>query len=175
MVAATATQPRPAAVATVTLIQDQRVGRLGPRMRQRNTWEMGSMGQQILVVDDAAAVREIVSACLEYAGYGVTRAGNGREALLQMNSLQPDLVLLDVQLPDLSGWDVLRLMRLSKVPRDIPVVMLTGQGDNASKAHAWQLGCACYLTKPIDLRDLLLVVRKLLASSRLQAGTSVLS
>lgn len=133
------------------------------------------MNGQILVVDDSAPVREILSTCLAHAGYGVIEASSGREALRQIDALQPDLVLLDVQLPDLSGWDMLRLMRLSKVHRDIPVVMLTGQGDDASKAHAWQLGCACYLTKPVDLKDLVLVVHKLLTGLRLEARVSALA
>jgi len=123
------------------------------------------MDQNILVVDDYEPVRELLQGCLTHVGYRVTSASDGRSALRAITDIRPDLVLLDVRMPDVSGWDVLSLVRKSPRHQDLPVVMLTGIADDASQAYGWQLGCTCYLTKPIDLEDLLLMVRQVLATS----------
>lgn len=129
------------------------------------------MSEQILVVEDFAPVRELLQECLSYAGYDVVEAENGREALSRLNGRTPDLLLLDVRLPDISGWDLLWLIRVSPKWTDIPVVLLTGLSDDASKAYGWSLGCSYYLTKPVALSDLLLVVRKLLAGTQMEVDT----
>jgi len=120
------------------------------------------MNECILVVEDCAPARELLRLCLSCAGYEVAEAASGAAALRQIRGREPDLILLDVGLPGLSGWDVLQILRHSADHSGIPVVMLTGQQDDASIAYGWQNGCACYLTKPFDLPDLLLVVRRLL-------------
>jgi DNA-binding response OmpR family regulator len=120
------------------------------------------MREDILVVDDEAPVRKIMETCLSYAGYRVTSAPDGRSALQAITREQPDLVLLDVRMPDLSGWDLLSLLRRSQRHRDLPVIMLTGMSDAASQAHGWRLDCTSYLTKPMDLNDLLLLVKRVL-------------
>jgi DNA-binding response OmpR family regulator len=125
------------------------------------------MERNILVVEDCEPVREVVEACLSYVGYNVTTAPDGRSTLRAITEALPDLVLLDLRLPDISGWDVLALMRHSPRYRNIPVVILTAMSDSASKAYGWQLGCTYYLTKPIDLNDLLLVVKQVLVTAAL--------
>ncbi len=124
------------------------------------------MQSNVLVVEDFEPVREVLETCLSLGGYEVTGVQDGRSALRALDAERPDLVLLDVRMPDITGWDLLALLRHDPNLRDIPVIMLTGMDDATSQAYAWQLGCTCYLTKPIDLNDLLLVVRRVLAGSR---------
>jgi DNA-binding response OmpR family regulator len=125
------------------------------------------MQGNILVVEDCEPVREVVEACLSYVGYNVTAVPDGRSTLRAIADVPPDLVLLDVRLPDISGWDVLCMLRHSPRHRGTPVVILTALSDSASKAYGWQLGCTYYLTKPVDLSDLLLVVKQVLLTANM--------
>ena len=133
------------------------------------------MRENILVVDDDAPVREVLETCLAYEGYHVISAPNGRSALQAIATARPDLVLLDVQMPDISGWDLLSLLRRSGCHRDLPVIMLTGMSDAASQAHGWRLDCTCYLAKPMDLNDLLLLVKRVLTGPNPQLVTTASS
>jgi CheY-like chemotaxis protein len=121
------------------------------------------MPKSVMVVEDDEAVREVIQTCMDFGGYEVTALPDGRSALAALDRVRPDLILLDVRMPDITGWDLLGLLRHSPKYQSLPVIMLTGMSDPASQAYAWQLGCTCYLTKPIDLHDLLLLVERLLA------------
>jgi DNA-binding response OmpR family regulator len=112
------------------------------------------MHSSILVVEDFEPVREIVETCLTREGYEVKGVADGRSALAALDATTPDLVLLDVRMPDISGWDLLALLRHSKRHRDMPIIMLTAMSDAASQSYGWQLGCTCYLTKPVNHRVL---------------------
>ncbi|MBP2707567.1 response regulator transcription factor [Microbispora sp. RL4-1S] len=117
--------------------------------------------QRLLVVDDEPTVRELLSATLRFAGYTVGSAATGAEALDAACAEPPDLVLLDVMLPDMDGFEVIR--RLRELPRPLtggwpgqmPVLFLTARDATADKINGLRLGGDDYVTKPFDLEELL--------------------
>jgi DNA-binding response OmpR family regulator len=113
----------------------------------------------VLVVDDDADVRELVAELLARAGYSVSQAPNGRAALKLLFEERPDLVLLDISMPELDGWATLeRIRELS----DVPVMMLTALGAELEKVRALRAGADDYVTKPFGRQELLARVESLL-------------
>jgi two-component system KDP operon response regulator KdpE len=111
---------------------------------------------KILLVEDEIEILDAITEYLEREGYAVTRAVDGAEALRRVQNERPDLVLLDVGLPGLSGLEVLRRLREDH-PR-VPVVMLTGLDDEAQARRTLQMGAVDYVSKPFDLGHLSRVV-----------------
>jgi DNA-binding response OmpR family regulator len=111
---------------------------------------------KILLVEDEIEILDAITEYLEREGYAVTRAVDGAEALRRVENEPPDLVLLDVGLPGLSGLEVLRRLREDH-PR-VPVVMLTGLDDEAQARRTLQMGAVDYVRKPFDLGHLSRVV-----------------
>ncbi len=120
------------------------------------------MAQKILLVDDERDLVFYTKLFLEEQGYEVIEAYDGREALERLDEMCPDLVILDVAMPRLSGWDVLRIMQSEEDKRDIPVLMLTAKTEDTDKARGWQLGVTWYQTKPFELDELLMVIQRIL-------------
>ena len=116
----------------------------------------------ILVADDEASVRATVRSALGREGYAVIEAADGEEALAQATSGDCDLVLLDVLMPGMAGWEVLRAIRRNHATRELPVVMLTVLGSDQDIATGWQLGADWYMAKPFDPHDVVNVVKRLL-------------
>lgn len=119
--------------------------------------------QRLLVVDDEATVRELLSAALRFAGFGVSSAATGGEAVASAQEEPPDLVLLDVMLPDMDGFEVVR--RLRELPRrqgPVPVLFLTARDRQADKVTGLSLGADDYVTKPFDLEELIARIRAIL-------------
>lgn len=112
-------------------------------------------GEHILVVDDEQDLADLVCVNLELAGYRTTRAHNGVEALDAVAAEPPDLVLLDVMMPELDGWGVLAELQEDVGTRDIPVVMLTALSGERDVIHGHLAGAVTYVTKPFDVRGLL--------------------
>jgi len=113
----------------------------------------------VLVVDDDADVRALVSTLLGRAGYLVAEASDGRAALKALYGQRPDLVVLDVNMPDLDGWATLeRIRELS----DVPVVMLSARGEELEKVRALRAGADDYVTKPFGRQELLARVESVL-------------
>ncbi|MEU8277660.1 response regulator transcription factor [Microbispora bryophytorum] len=118
-------------------------------------------GWHLLVVDDEPVVRELLAATLRFAGYEVTSAATGSQALEIARDTPPCLVLLDVMLPDMDGFEVMR--RLRKLPRrlsggrpgQVPVLFLTARDTTQDKINGLRLGGDDYVTKPFDLEELL--------------------
>jgi len=118
-------------------------------------------GRHLLVVDDEPVVRELLAATLRFAGYEVTSAATGTQALENARTTPPDLVLLDVMLPDMDGFEVIR--RLRELPRplaggrpgQVPVLFLTARDATQDKINGLRLGGDDYVTKPFDLEELL--------------------
>ncbi|MEN3534231.1 response regulator transcription factor [Microbispora sp. ZYX-F-249] len=118
-------------------------------------------GRHLLVVDDEPVVRELLAATLRFAGYEVTSAATGSQALETARGTPPDLVLLDVMLPDMDGFEVMR--RLRALPRpltggspgQVPVLFLTARDTTQDKINGLRLGGDDYVTKPFDLEELL--------------------
>lgn len=111
---------------------------------------------RILVVDDDPGIRDVIAAILQLDGYAVDTAADGREALDRIHAQRPALVLLDLQMPGLTGWDVLERLRTEQV--DVPVVFMTA----GMRAHveAERHQAAGYLPKPFDIDDVLRVVQQ---------------
>lgn len=122
-----------------------------------------SAGQKtILVVEDSPTSRKVISMLLERKGYAILQAVNGAEALQRCQGNVPDLVLLDVMLPDMSGYEVLSRLRQSERFTEVPVVMLTGKSKPSDRQQGLFHGSNEYLTKPFDPAKLLAVLEKYL-------------
>lgn len=122
------------------------------------------MGKKILLVDDERDLVFYTKLFLEEKGYEVTEAYDGQQALEILQSFRPDLVLLDVTMPRLTGWDVLRQMQEDPEKVDIPVLMLTARSEDADKAKGWELGVTWYQTKPFELDELAMVIERILST-----------
>ena len=128
---------------------------------------------RILVVDDEADITALVAYHLAKAGYRVTTAGNGRDALESAREERPDLVVLDLMLPGLSGYDVLAELRRREETREIGIILLTARKDEPDRIKGLSLGADDYLPKPFSPRELVLrvaAVLRRLAAPAVAAG-----
>lgn len=123
------------------------------------------MAKTILLVDDERDLVFYTKLFLEEKGYEVVEAYDGREALDKLDEMRPDLVILDVAMPRLSGWDVLRIMQSEEDKQGIPVLMLTARAEDADKARGWELGVTWYQTKPFELDELAMVIERILETT----------
>lgn len=117
---------------------------------------------RILVVDDEPHIRQILKFTLERAGYQVFTASDGEEALSCANDIKPNLVLLDVMMPRIDGYEVCRRMREDFILNQIPVIMLSAKGDQRDKVAGLEGGANDYLVKPYSNEELLLRVKNVL-------------
>lgn len=122
------------------------------------------MANKILIVDDDPMLSELISYNLESEGYTIVRAEDGREGLRKFEAEAPDLVILDVSMPKLDGWQVCERIRAVS---DTPVMMLTAQGREEDVIRGLDLGADDYLTKPFQVRVLLARIRAALRRARL--------
>jgi len=122
------------------------------------------MTSRLLVVDDEATVRELLSAALRFAGFRVTSAATAREAVAAATAEPPDLVLLDVMLPDMDGFEVVRRLREHHPGHGapVPVLFLTARDRQSDKVTGLSLGADDYVTKPFDLAELIARIRAIL-------------
>src|ERR671913_761087 len=116
------------------------------------------MARTILVVDDEPTLREALVDALQADGFRVVAAADGREALTQFRGERPDLVLLDLMLPELSGIEVTRIIRAES---GVQIVMLTAKDSELDKVVGLELGADDYVTKPFSLRELSARIRAL--------------
>ncbi len=129
---------------------------------------MSDRNVTVLVVDDEPMVREVVTRYLEHDGFHVVTAEDGREALKAVKASVPDLIILDIMLPEVDGLDVLTKLRLSG---DVPVILLTARTAEADRILGLELGADDYVLKPFSPRELTARVRSVLRrSSREPAG-----
>jgi two-component system phosphate regulon response regulator PhoB len=112
----------------------------------------------VLIVDDERDLRTLVEFNLRKAGWRTAEAATGAEALAQARALLPAVILLDLNLPDLSGLDVCRLLRADDKTRELPILMLTARGAEEDRVQGLELGADDYLPKPFSLRELVLRV-----------------
>ncbi len=117
---------------------------------------------RILVVDDEARNVKLIETLLQVQGYATISAGNGTEALAMALSEQPDLILLDVMMPDMDGFETVARLKADPRTRPVPVIMVTALDDRDSKLRALDAGAEEFLSKPIDRADLTVRVRNLL-------------
>jgi len=126
-------------------------------------------GRLILVVDDEARMVRFIQLNLEHDGFQVITAYNGREALEQVRTALPNLILLDVMMPDLDGFEVLGRIREQST---VPVIMLTAKGEEDDRVRGLELGADDYVTKPFSPRELVSRVRAVLRRTESESNVS---
>src|SRR5215204_2994485 len=120
-------------------------------------------GATILVVDDERNIVQLARLYLRNEGYQVEAAGNGREALEKVRQTNPSLILLDLMMPEMDGWEVCKQLRKTG---DIPIIMLTARDDDIDKVVGLELGADDYVTKPFNPRELVARVKAVLRRSQ---------
>jgi two-component system phosphate regulon response regulator PhoB len=123
-----------------------------------------NVAEKILLVDDEEMIVESIEYALLQEGYEVVRASNGQEALQQVQLTKPNLIVLDLMLPQLSGLEVCRLLR--REHNDVPVIMLTAKGEEIDRVIGLEVGADDYLVKPFSLRELVARIKALLRRSK---------
>ena len=123
-------------------------------------------GPLILVVDDYEDAREMYAEYLRFCGFRVAEARNWNEALEQAFTLMPDLILMDLSLPGMDGWEATRQLKADERTRNIPVVALTGHALAGASEGARRAGCDSFVTKPCLPDDLVVEVRRMLGSAK---------
>jgi two-component system, OmpR family, response regulator len=124
----------------------------------------------ILVVDDDPNIRELVRVFLRDAGFDVYEAADGVEALARLETLKADMVILDIMMPNMDGWELCRQLRAYY---DIPLLMLTAKGETAQKIKGFQLGTDDYLVKPFEPLELVVRVEALLKRYRIATSQAI--
>ena len=119
-------------------------------------------GPLILVVDDYEDAREMYAEYLRFCGFRVAEARNGNEAVAQARSLKPDLILMDLSLPGMDGWEATRVLKADDATKHIPIVALTGHALAGASEGARKAGCDSFVTKPCLPDDLVVEVRRML-------------
>ena len=125
--------------------------------------------RRILVVDDEERMVRFIRLNLEHDGFQVFEAYNGNQAIDQIRSNLPDLVLLDVMMPDIDGFEVLRMVRESNT---VPVIMLTAKGEEEDRVHGLEMGADDYITKPFSPRELVSRVRAVLRRTEMSSAST---
>ena len=113
------------------------------------------MKKKILVVDDEDDILQFLELVLREKGYDVVTAASGQEALTRAQIEKPDLVLLDIMMPQMDGWEVLKLLRVDDETADIPVAMLSARTEAKDRVQGLQEGAIDYICKPFALQELL--------------------
>jgi two-component system alkaline phosphatase synthesis response regulator PhoP len=121
---------------------------------------------RVLIVEDEQDVAELIRFNLAKEGYDVRVAPNGAEAIRHVREFRPEVVLLDIMVPQLNGWEVCRRLKQEPETRSVPVIMVTGRVEEGDKVLGFELGADDYVTKPFSPRELVARVRALLRRAR---------
>jgi CheY-like chemotaxis protein len=127
----------------------------------------------VLLVDDYPDAREMYSEYLQYSGFDVIEAGNGIEALEQAVEREPDIILMDLSLPVMDGWEATRRLKADRRTARIPVVALTGHALAGISEGARRAGCDAFVTKPCLPEDLVKEIRKVLEQPSSSTGKKI--
>jgi DNA-binding response OmpR family regulator len=119
----------------------------------------------VLVVDDDPLTQRVLQHYLKRAGYEMIGAHTGREAVKMAKQHLPKLIILDVMLPDIDGWEVLRQVQKSEATKKIPIVLLSGNSDLVTSDQSLQSGATQVLVKPINPEQLISVIRKVISDT----------
>jgi CheY-like chemotaxis protein len=134
-------------------------------MRGSGSRQGGSVAR-VLAVDDDHVIRGLLEINLQLEGHDVVTAVDGRDALDQVAADPPDLILLDLMMPNVNGWEVLQRLKTDDTTRAIPIVVLSARAMEADIRRGYDLGVDVYVTKPFDPIELMDVVRRLLEDGR---------
>jgi CheY-like chemotaxis protein len=124
--------------------------------------EVIRMGSRILVVEDSAVIRRLIEVCLRAADLEIVTRDDGKSGLAAVGSESPDLVVLDIGLPGMDGWEVLDRIRRDETTKNIPVVVLTAHAEEESRRRANEGGADAFVTKPFQPNDFRSTVLSLL-------------
>jgi CheY-like chemotaxis protein len=118
---------------------------------------------RILIAEDEPDIRELVAFTLRFAGHEVTTTSNGEEAVQQASQIIPDLILMDVRMPKMTGYDACRVMKTNPALKDIPIVFLSAKGQDSEIQTGLDAGAEAYLLKPFAPDQLTQQVRTILS------------
>ncbi len=118
----------------------------------------------LLLVEDNELNRDMLSRRLRKRGYEIDIAVDGQEGLDRVKAARPDLILMDMSLPVIDGWEATRRLKSDPATRDIPIIALTAHAMASDREKALEVGCDAYETKPVDLPSLLAAIEKLLGN-----------
>ncbi len=121
--------------------------------------------KKVMIVDDEAHIVELVRVCLEDSNYDIIEAYDGQEAVNKAQEDHPDLILLDIMLPNMDGYEVCKILKDSDETKEIPIVMLTAKGQEVDKVKGFQAGADAYMTKPFSPLRLLTELEEKLSVS----------
>jgi two-component system phosphate regulon response regulator PhoB len=122
--------------------------------------------EHVLIVDDDPDIQRLVSYNFRQAGFEVTAAGSGRKALEAIQTHRPDLIILDLMLPDIDGMEVCRTLRQRASSSRIPIIMLTARGEEIDRVIGFEIGADDYVSKPFSPRELVLRVKSVLRRTK---------
>jgi DNA-binding response OmpR family regulator len=125
-----------------------------------------SRATRILVADDDPSILRLLQLNFELEGYEVHTASDGEEALAQARASSPDVIVLDVMMPGLDGWEVCRRLKEDETMHSVPVILLTALGQEQERRHGLAVGASEYVMKPFDPDHLVSVVKGTLAAGR---------
>lgn len=126
------------------------------------------MTRKILTCDDEKPIVRLLQVNFERVGYQVIVAYNGEECLAKVASEKPDLIVLDVMMPGMSGFEVLEKLKSNPDSKDIPVIMLTARAQDTDVLRGWQSGVELYLTKPFNPMELIVFVKRIFSMENAQ-------
>ena len=129
------------------------------------------MNTKVLIVDDEPDALELIDYNLKGAGYHVFTAGNGARAVELAQRHLPDLIILDLMLPEIDGVEVCKILRRNSETQDIPIIMLTAKADEIDRVIGLEVGADDYVTKPFSPRELTLRVKNILRRGKASSGT----
>jgi CheY-like chemotaxis protein len=121
---------------------------------------MAQLSQRILVVDDDFNSRRLMRRVLEFNAFTIYESANGEEALVVARQLQPNLILMDLIMPRLDGWETIRQLRVTPLLENTPIIVISANVLKADKDRAFDVGCNEFLAKPYDIEVLLEQVKK---------------
>ena len=130
------------------------------------------MGGRVLIVEDEPDIRDLLAFHLEREGYHVTRSRTGADALRRVRARPPDLILLDLMLPELGGLDVCRRLRQDPRTASVPIVMLTARGEEVDRILGLELGADDYIVKPFSPKEVVARVRAVLRRAGARDGAA---
>ena len=119
----------------------------------------------ILIVEDTADIRKVVELILDDAGHTVTSVCNGEQSIITAAHAQPDVILMDLALPSMDGWEATRRLKADPATREIPVIAFTANVMPDATEHAFKAGCSAVITKPFEIDALLGQIETCLAES----------
>ena len=123
---------------------------------------------KILAIDDEPDVLEFLDIALRRSGFATVTAPNGTDGLIRAHVEKPDLILLDIMMEQMDGWETLRQLKLNPDCREIPVIILSARAEPKDKIRALQEGAVDYITKPFSIRDSIEKIRAILEDSNAQ-------